>query len=108
MKINKQVKAKFVALLGKEIIESIENDNWVDYSENESEGTIEIRFKEKDGIGDTVIFLSINYNKIEKKWWTENVIDYPDVLFDSYDEMIEHYQSLEDRILDNGDQYVEF
>jgi len=107
----------FIELLGKEKIERIKDRNWVkfrcsflevssgvyDYADYQ----FEMNFREKDGKGDTVIFCSINYNSIDKKWWSENGIDYPYIKFDTFEEMAQHLEDIEDDIIDNGSNLVE-
>lgn len=100
------VRQSFIDLLGEDKIKSIEKENWVEfyrkpfkiYKTNE----IEIQFFKTDNKGDDVIFFSICYNEDEKKWFSENCIDYPEVLFDTYDEMKNHVKTIEQDIIDNG------
>jgi len=118
MDYKKIAKKAFIDLLGKSTIDDITENNWVSFDCVFKEITpgeygrvdheFEMNFREKDGKGDTVIFCSINYNSIDKKWWSENCIDYPYIKFNTYEEMKAHLESIEDDILDNGSTLIEF
>lgn len=99
------------AVLGVEYLETLEEDNWLDVAQQTPDifgpGRYEIAFKEKDGVGDTVIFQSFVYDSVRGKWWSENCIDSEPVEFDTYAEMLAHYNTLEDAIIDNGFQFVD-
>jgi hypothetical protein len=100
------VRQRFIDLLGEDIIKFIEKNNWIDfyrkpfdiYKTNE----IEIQFLETDNIGDDVIYFSICYNENENKWFSDNCIDYPEILFDTYEEMKNHVETIEPDIINNG------
>jgi hypothetical protein len=66
-----------------------------------------MKFLEKDGKGDRVIYCSIHYNSKDKKWWSENCIDYPYIKFDTFEEMAHHLEDIEEDIIDNGFNLVE-
>lgn len=100
------VRQIFIDLIGEPAIKFIENKNWVIfyrkpfdiYKTNE----IEIQFLKTDNKGDDVIFFSICYNEDNQKWFSENCIDEPEILFDTYDEMKNHVKTIERDIIDNG------
>jgi len=111
-------KKAFLDLLGEKVIESLIDNNWVKfdcawhYVDEQNFGKVdfefEMNFMRKDSHDDTVIFCSIHYNAIDKKWWSENCIDYPYVMFDSFEEMKAHLISIEDRIIRNNFPTIEF
>jgi hypothetical protein len=100
------VRQRFIDLLGEDKIKFIEKNNWVEfyrkpfniYETNE----IEIQFFRTDNKGDDVIFFTICYNEDEEKWFSENCIDYPEILFDTYEEMKNHVKTIERDIINNG------
>ena len=105
-KYEKLVKKKFKELIGKDKVNYIIKNNWIGFRRPEfchqKEDEIKIIFLYKDGVGDDVIFCSIHYDLDTKKWHSGNCIDYPDKEFDSYDEMKNNLESLEDEIAGNG------
>ena len=100
------VRQRFTDLLGEDKIKFIEKHNWVEFDRKPfniyETNEIEIQFFKTDNKGDDVIFFSICYNEDEEKWFSENCIDSPEILFDTYDEMKNHVKSIERDIIDNG------
>ena len=47
------------------------------------------------------------YNEDNKKWFSENCIDYPDKEFDTFAEMVEHVESIEEDIINNGFKMID-
>jgi hypothetical protein len=94
--------------IGKQVesIQFIEKNNWVDFDRKPFDiyktNEIEIQFFVTDNKGDDVIHFSICYNEDENKWFSENCIDYPEILFDTYDEMKNHVKTIERDIINNG------
>lgn len=101
-----KVQKSFIDLLGYEKVQSLIKDNWIEFEIKPFElyktNEIEIRFLTKDNKNDTVCFFSICYNEDRKKWFSENCIDYPNIEFDSYEEMKNHVDEIEDKIINNG------
>lgn len=109
-------KQKFTELLGKDLLQKIEDKNWIQFRcsrfivENKLTNVdyqFEILFLEKDGVGDTVIYSSIIYNSNTRKWWSENVIDYPEIEYNSFKKMKQHLLDIEDEIIDNGSTTID-
>jgi hypothetical protein len=102
----KDAKSVFIDLLGVETIKLITKKNRVEFDRKPFEiyGTneVEISFLKTDNKQDTVIFFSICYNEDDKKWFSENCIDSPCVEFDTYEEMVSHVTSIENKIINNG------
>lgn len=100
------VRQRFVDLLTDDKIKFIEKHNWVEFDRKPFDiyktNEIEIQFFETDNKGDDVIHFSICYNEDENKWFSENCIDYPEILFDTYEEMKNHVMIIERDIIDNG------
>jgi hypothetical protein len=100
------VRQRFIDLLGEDKVRFIEKNNRVEfyrkpfdiYETNE----IEIQFFTTDNKGDDVIFFSICYNEDDEKWFSENCIDFPEILFDTYEEMKNHVKTIERDIINNG------
>lgn len=101
-----EARQQFINLLGEDKINFIEKKNWVEFDRKPFEyyktNEIEISFIETDAAGDAVIFFSINYNEDKQKWSSENGIDYPYILFDTYEEMVSHVKIIERDIINNG------
>jgi len=102
------VRQCFVDLLGEDKIKFIEKRNWVEFEKKPfsiyQTNEIEIIFLKTDNKGDDVIFFSICYNQDEKKWFSENCIDHPEIPFDTYEEMKKHVEDIEQKILNNNFQ----
>jgi hypothetical protein len=100
------VRQRFIDLLGDDKIKFIEKNNWVDFDRKPfniyKTNEIEIQFFVTDNKGDDVIHFSICYNEDDNKWFSENCIDYPEILFDTYDEMKNHVKTIERDIINNG------
>jgi hypothetical protein len=94
------VRQRFIYLIGEDKIKFIEKNNLVKYDIFQNK--IEIQFFMTDSKGDNVIHFSIFYNEDNEKWFSENCIDYPEILFDTYDEMKNHVKDIESEIVNNG------
>jgi hypothetical protein len=44
----------------------------------------------------------VGYDVDTKKWFSNNCIDYPEILFDTYEEMKDHLDCIEYLIVGNG------
>ena len=108
---------KFTELLGAEVMENIKDNNWVKFDNefmqlengeyDKADYQFEMNFMEKDGKNDTVIHCSIHYNEKDKKWWSENCIDDEDMEFDTFEEVKQHLEDIEDDIIGNGFNTIE-
>jgi hypothetical protein len=103
---NKEVRDKFISLIGVEEVESLE-ENWCEFDIHEK-NEIKIKFLEKDGKNDTVIYSSIHYNEDTEEWYSKNSVVYPYLNFKTYKEMKDHLISLEGEILNNGNSIIDF
>jgi hypothetical protein len=105
------VRQLFIDLLGEDKIKFIEKNNWVNFDRKPfyiyKKNEIEIHFLKTDNKGDNVIHFSICYNEDKNKWFSENCIDFPSILFDTYEEMKNHVKSIENDIINNGFTLVE-
>jgi len=103
---DKDPKDIFISLIGREIVNYIHDNNWVKFSRKPfniyKRNIISMNFLEKDGKGDTVIFFGIHYDEDLNEWFSSNCIDYPDMVFKTYDEMVQHVLDIEDEIIQNG------
>lgn len=91
---------KFIELLGEDRVEEIQENNWVKFFKQDD--VVEMAFFTKDGKGDDVVFCSVCYDQIDKKWFSSNCIDSPDIEFDTYEETRDHLNDIEDEIINNG------
>tara|TARA_R110002153_G_scaffold537_1_gene2583 strand:- start:1978 stop:2325 length:348 start_codon:yes stop_codon:yes gene_type:complete len=102
----KEIRDKFIELIGINNINYIESNNWINYGIKPHEiynvNAIKIEFLEKDNLGDTVIHHHISYDLDECTWTSENCIDYADISHTSFSDMQEHIKSIEDEIIGNG------
>lgn len=100
------VRQRFIDLLGEDKVKFIEKHNWIEFDRKPFEiyktNEIEIQFFVTDNKGDDVIHFSICYNEDENKWFSENCIDSPEILFDTYEEMKNHVKIIERDIINNG------
>jgi len=101
------VRQRFIDLLDADKIKFIEKHNLVEFDRKPFDiyktNEIEIQFLKTDNKGDNVIFFSICYNEDEEKWFSENCIDSPEwILFDTYEEMKNHVNTIERDIINNG------
>ena len=100
------VRQRFIDLLGEDKVKFIEKHNWIEFDRKPFEiyktNEIEIQFLVTDNKGDDVIYFSVCYNEDENKWFSENCIDIPEILFDTYEEMKNHVKIIERDIIDNG------
>lgn len=71
-------KEEFISLLGKDRVEYLNDNNWIKFERRNFEicqvNEIVIKFLEKDGKGDNVIYFSISYNEDTKEWCAEIVL----------------------------------
>ena len=100
------VRQRFIDLLGEDKVRFIEKNNRVEFDRKPFDiyetNEIEIQFFTTDNKGDDVIFFSICYNEDDEKWFSENCIDSPEILFDTYEEMKNHVKTIERNIINNG------
>jgi len=96
----------FEELIGKDNVDYIFKNNRVEFGRKPfniyNVNEIEINFLETDNKQDTVIHCTVCYNEDDKKWSSENCIDSPDIPFDTFQEMKEHLDEIEDDIVENN------
>jgi hypothetical protein len=106
-----KTKAIFEELFGKAFIEFVVDNNWIGF--NDKSGSVygkekhSMEFYRKDGKNDTVCYGSIEYDGVRKKFWAEALVD-NDPKFETPQEVLAHYNSLEDDVLCNDCPFVEF
>ncbi|MGI4736105.1 MAG: hypothetical protein ACRYG7_13090 [Janthinobacterium lividum] len=99
-------KRKFVELLGANYLLQLEREEKVQYrhqdafkmAEQHIPERYEILFLRKDGIGDTVAYVTIEYYPATQQWCIPNIIEDEDTLFDYYNLAAMHYMKLKQAI----------
>lgn len=108
--LKKEIRQEWANLIGLDKVKAIEKENWIGFDKKTKSiykrNEIEIKFLQKDRVGDTVCFFSICYDFDNKKFSPSNCIHNGDGGFDNYDQLKEHNLSLKDRIIKNCFPFV--
>jgi len=106
------IRQRFIDLISEEKILYIEQHNHIEYDIKPfyiyKTNEIELNFMSTDHHGDDTTFFAICYNEDKKKWHSENCIDFPEILFNTYEEMKNHVKTIENDIINNGFNLAKF